>query len=225
MTAKLGDLEGSNTSPIAKTTPDDAKGKGTQDNQEPTASRPLDASPLPAAQPARFATHADPIRGTAASKPLDSSRGAERVARAQTLQDLEAPGRVHISLDAADGAGTRINLTMRGSAVDASIHLEDPEAARHLNSRIAELRSALKQRGLEPASLRVQPLPPKAELIELPGAPRPTAADAPLLTSEAEGSSQRHPNGQSRETLRDPREEARRFQQRPQRNPESEAKQ
>ena len=153
------------------------------------------------------------------------SAGAERVARIQNLQDLTTTGRVHVSLDAADGAGTRINLTMRGSAVDASIQLEDAASVRHLNSRIAELHSALKQRGLEPASLRVQPLPVRAELIELAGAPRPTAADAPLLTSEAEGSSQRHPTGQSRETLRDPREEPRRFQQRPQRNLESEAKQ
>lgn len=208
MAPARGDLEGSKSTVVAETAP-------------------VDAPPPPPSQPAGLVTYAEPVRSTASAPPVDPSHGAERVARIQNLQDLAAaaPGRIHVSLDVADGAGTRINLTLRGSAVDASIQLEDPAAARQMTSRISELHSALRRRGLEPASLRVQHLPPRVDIVELAGAPRSTAADATLLTSEAEASSQRHPNGQSRETLRDPREEPRRFQQRPKSNPESEAKQ
>lgn len=224
--ADRGDLEESDATLIAKTTSDGAKRKTTQDRQTPKAGRSLDATPPLASQTPRLATPTDPIRGAAATTPVDVPQGAERVATVQNLQDLAAaaPGRLHVSLEGPDGAGTRINLTLRGSAVDASIQLDDPATARHLNSRIAELHTALRKRGFEPASLRVQQLPPRANVVELSGAPRSTAADAPFPTSEGGASSQRHPNEHSKETLRDAREEPRRFQQHPQRNPESEAK-
>ncbi len=77
---------------------------------------------------------------------------AERVDEILSMGDAwdsRAPGRVLLDLQDADGAGTRIRLALRGSALAGSLDLSDPALADRMRRRIGELHEALSRQGLD----------------------------------------------------------------------------
>jgi len=84
---------------------------------------------------------------------------AQRVADIQALEkalDARLPGRVHLDLQDADGAGTRLRLALRGSHLTGSIDLTDPGTGNRMRRRVGELHEALARRGLDASTLGVQ---------------------------------------------------------------------
>lgn len=106
----------------------------------------------------------------------------EAVQRAQDLQaasQTHRADRVFLDIENADGVGTRLRLTLRGSALDASIHIDDPETARVMHSRISELHKALEQRGFDSKAVRIQSeFRTAGERVEIAPALRPEVSEA-----------------------------------------------
>ncbi len=84
---------------------------------------------------------------------------AQRVAEIEALEkalDARLPGRVHLDLRDADGAGTRLRLALRGPHLMGSIDLADAGAGQRIQRRVGELHEALARRGLDATALGVQ---------------------------------------------------------------------
>ena len=82
-----------------------------------------------------------------------------RVDEIQALEEAmsaRAPGRIHLELENADGAGTRLRLALRGSQLAGTVDLSDPVATERMRARVGELHEALTRRGLDAQSLKVQ---------------------------------------------------------------------
>jgi hypothetical protein len=75
---------------------------------------------------------------------------------------------MHLELENADGAGTRLRLDLRGSSLDARIDLQDPASAERMRARVNELHRALNRIGLDADSLRIQAARGPVEGASLP---------------------------------------------------------
>jgi hypothetical protein len=76
---------------------------------------------------------------------------AERVNEVLSMGDAwetNTLGRVHLDLEDADGAGTRIRLALRGSELAGNLDISDPVLAARMRQRIGELHEALSRQGL-----------------------------------------------------------------------------
>ena len=85
--------------------------------------------------------------------------GAERAARILELQDGAAAGplsHVMLRVDNPSGGEDRIRVDLRGSSVDAQIHMSNAGEAERVNARLGELRTTLERHGLEAESLNVR---------------------------------------------------------------------
>ncbi|RMH19035.1 MAG: hypothetical protein D6701_05460, partial [Gemmatimonadetes bacterium] len=130
---------------------------------------------------------------------------AEAALHARELQQAAAEsgpaGRVHVRLDDVDGMGTRLDMTLRGRALDTSITLDDPAAARRMRERVAELHRALERRGFEAEALRFDARRGVEVAAERQG-PRGDAARAGARLEDQSGRSA----SEHRSTSRDPRD-------------------
>jgi hypothetical protein len=80
----------------------------------------------------------------------------EQVMAIKESADLSPARLMHLDLENADGAGTRLRLDLRGSSLDATIDLQDPVTTELMRARINELHRALAKVGIEADSIRVQ---------------------------------------------------------------------
>ncbi len=90
---------------------------------------------------------------------LQRPGSAERVEEIKALEEAlnaRSPGRIHLELNDADGAGTRLRLSLRGSQLSGSVKLEDPAAALRMRDRVGELHEALTRQGLDARALGIQ---------------------------------------------------------------------
>lgn len=89
------------------------------------------------------------------TSPIQEMRAAstlDRLEQIEALRDRAALGTSdgwRLRVADADGNGTRLDLGLRGSTVDARLGLSDPELARRAQANIAELRQSLETRGLD----------------------------------------------------------------------------
>ncbi len=89
------------------------------------------------------------------TSPIQEMRAAstlDRLEQIEALRDRAALGTSdgwRLRMADADGNGTRLDLGLRGSTVDARLGLSDPELARRAQANIAELRQSLETRGLD----------------------------------------------------------------------------
>jgi hypothetical protein len=94
-------------------------------------------------------------QGSRSPSPVNSvqrANAAQRVNEILTLSeawDSQAPGRLHVDLENADGAGTRLRLALRGSELAGTLDLTDPALAGRMRQRIGELHEALSRQGLD----------------------------------------------------------------------------
>ena len=93
---------------------------------------------------------------TPTAGPVSTAEAVQRVQDLQAESETRGAGRVFLDLENADGVGTRLRLTLRGSALDAAIQIDDPDTARVMHSRISELHRALEQRGFDSGAVRIQ---------------------------------------------------------------------
>lgn len=102
--------------------------------------------------------HAGPV-ADAPSIAAPVSTAAERVERVMNAID-SSPARhlsqITMSVDAANGATDRVQVTMRGSSLSSTIDAADPHAAQAMSARSDELVRALNRDGIEVESLRVR---------------------------------------------------------------------
>ena len=83
----------------------------------------------------------------------------ERVSEVQALEEAmnaRTPGRIHLNLDDADGMGTRLRLSLRGSQLSGTVDMADPSAALRMRNRVGELHEALARQGLDARALGLQ---------------------------------------------------------------------
>jgi hypothetical protein len=59
-------------------------------------------------------------------------------------------------MDDADGMGTRLRLSLRGSHLSGTVDLTDPAAALRMKDRVGELHEALARQGLDARALGLQ---------------------------------------------------------------------
>lgn len=100
-----------------------------------------------------------PPNGPQAPSPTGAPGVVNRVDEIQALEEVlsaRGPGRVHLEMENADGAGTRIRLSLRGGELAGSVDISDPVATERMRARIGELHDALARRGLDARSLAVQ---------------------------------------------------------------------
>jgi hypothetical protein len=86
---------------------------------------------------------------------------AQRVHEILTMNETwnaRAPGRLHLEMEDADGAGTRIRLAMRGSELAGRVDLSDPAMAARMRERIGELHEALSRQGIDARALEARAL-------------------------------------------------------------------
>jgi hypothetical protein len=84
----------------------------------------------------------------------------DRVSQIQALEEAinaRTPGRIHLELDDADGAGTRLRLSLRGSQLAGTVDLDDPAAVLRMKDRVGELHEALSRQGLDARALGLEP--------------------------------------------------------------------
>ena len=162
----------------------DAAGSGTSDGTQRVASH--------AAGTPGNAFASDTPTGVEATFRSADVTPADRVARAQELQAAagQSSGRIRVHLDDADGMGTSIRLDLRGTALDASIDVSDPEVAARLRSRVSELHRALESRGLDAGLLQVQAGKPAGEAVAQHWATRPLDLIEGTVTSQSSNTAQ-----------------------------------
>jgi hypothetical protein len=98
-------------------------------------------------------------RAVSAPSEVVASGNVEAVERVMAVREAAAasPARlVHLDLENADGAGTRLRLDLRGSNLDATIDLQDPASAELMRARVNELHRALARVGIDADSVRIQ---------------------------------------------------------------------
>jgi hypothetical protein len=87
----------------------------------------------------------------------------ERVQEIQALEETlaaQVPGRIHLELEDADGAGTRLRLALSANRLAGSVDPADPLAAERMRARVGELHEALARRGMDAQALGIQGLRP-----------------------------------------------------------------
>lgn len=100
-----------------------------------------------------------PVNGPQAAGGPAAPGVASRVHEIQALEEVlnaRAPGRIHLDLQNADGAGTRLRLALRGGELAGSVDVSDPVATQRMRARIGELHEALTRQGLDARALAVQ---------------------------------------------------------------------
>ena len=104
----------------------------------------------------RTSTPTAEVRGAESIQRLGSM---ERINEVQALEDAKnarMPGRIHLDLLDADGAGTRLRLALRGSQLSGTVDLTDPAATLRMKDRVGELHQALARQGLDASALGLQ---------------------------------------------------------------------
>ncbi len=113
------------------------------------------------------------------------------------LQEAARPGGAfRVGLTDVDGMGTDLHLRVRGRGVQADIEARDPARAQSLRARLAELRSGLLDRGLEPERLAVRWTPAEASAVREPiRVPSVAAEQGAGFRADREGGSREESDG------------------------------
>jgi hypothetical protein len=139
--------------------------------------------------------------------------------------DTQALGRLHLDMQDADGAGTRIRLALRGAELAGRVDLSDPALAARMRERIGELHEALSRQGLDARALEARALTgvegragadgELASLLKDPLAGLARAVEAREAGVQNRGDEQRNPR-------QEPQRGSERFRQGPDRDQEKE---
>jgi len=166
---------------------------------------------------------APPPRSVTGVDAVQRAGTAERVHEILTMGDAwetSSPGRIHLDLENADGAGTRIRLNLRGSELSGNLDLSDPVLATRMRQRIGELHEALSRQGLDSRALEARAITgvagytgPDGDLVTL--LKDPLTGLARILEA-----SEQAPQGrgdEQRQARREPPRDGERFRDAPQR--------
>jgi len=104
----------------------------------------------------RNPTAAPESRGVEALHRAGSAQRVEEIRALEEALNARPPGRIHLELNDADGAGTRLRLSLRGSQLSGSVNLDDPAVALRMRDRVGELHDALTRQGLDARALGIQ---------------------------------------------------------------------
>lgn len=96
------------------------------------------------------------VRGAEAIQRLGSMERVNEVQALEEALNARMPGRVHLDLTDADGLGTRLRLSLRGSQLGGTVDLTDPAATLRMKDRVGELHQALARQGLDATALSLQ---------------------------------------------------------------------